>query len=380
MSLSAVSSSNSSEALFQKSFYNRSLKSYVKTNTLLVRSMKDLRKVLQNGLDTSSGELANKRGFSNIIICNGTIYGKFIDPLRSMGKIEISELMHCFLLNFEMPHVSIFTSPKKHDNPSSVIEISRKEKKSIRIVEWLREKDLFKKTLDFLGKHTSLNPSLIHLISEYAIAGFSTNFPFLKVTFIVDSYKRIVSQGETRMEFSRSVKFIEHSTIKYETTDKKPFSFVMIARVLKEGLRGLELLHENGFIHGNINPGSLCYGKLGGLGYITKIPEGVWNPKYAIEYGAPELHGGLGTYKGAVDIWAIGATAFYMATGKYIYEAKIHSLDLLKGESLENIRIFKDFIRNATIFSPFKRPTATALKNHPFLTQLAKPSSVRKLF
>ncbi|KAF8691265.1 hypothetical protein HU200_040389 [Digitaria exilis] len=161
-----------------------------------------------------------------------------------------------------------------------------------------------------------------------------------------------------------------------------------IAFVLRETLKGLEYLHENGHIHRDVKAGNILLDqeqgvKLSDFGVTASLYDSLINRhgKRKTLVGtpcwmAPEVMEQK-DYDFKADIWSFGITALELAIGHAPFSsqppAKVFLMTLQHAPpSLHNTKekkftdSFKSMIATCLIKDPTKRPSAKKLLKHPF--------------
>ena len=123
--------------------------------------------------------------------------------------------------------------------------------------------------------------------------------------------------------------YIDGQTLEAELQQKGTFSEAEVLEVLKQTLKILEFVHENGSIHRDIKPSNIIHhpnGKLylldfGAVKYVTKVvattqsSTGIYSPGFA----PPEQMSG-GKIFPSSDLYALAITSVMLLTGKHPHD------------------------------------------------------------
>ncbi|KAJ5077783.1 serine/threonine-protein kinase fray2 [Anaeramoeba ignava] len=168
----------------------------------------------------------------------------------------------------------------------------------------------------------------------------------------------------------------------------------IIATILKETLKGITYLHENGQIHRDIKASNLLiksngqikiadFGVAGTLFEKGKLTQDrrtfVGTPCWMSPEVIMGLQGGKG-YNEKIDIWSLGITALELAYGKPPFsehssmKVLLMILDSPSPTLSEKFsKPFQNFVKVCLYKDPEKRPSAQKLLKHKFLKNATKP-------
>ncbi|KAI7890941.1 kinase-like domain-containing protein [Mucor mucedo] len=169
----------------------------------------------------------------------------------------------------------------------------------------------------------------------------------------------------------------------YEEGSCISISESLIARVARDILRALTRIHRLNRIHRDIRSDNILLNlrgdvKLTDFSQCAQLTQS--QPKRNSIVGtpywmAPELIKGK-DYDTKIDIWSLGVLIYEMAQNnppyiehpplKALYLIALHGLPPLSSEGWSDH--FKDFLAQCTTMDPLKRPDASSLLKHPFIT------------
>lgn len=174
-------------------------------------------------------------------------------------------------------------------------------------------------------------------------------------------------------------------------------------KILKDVIQGLIYLHKRKIIHHDLKLENFIIGANGkvkiadfGVSYALKnANDKIFSVYGTTNYMAPEmLQDDNQGHSLEVDIWSIGVSAFIMLTGQQpfngfekevVYE-NIKKCDYHFPSQIQLSYEARDFIKLILRLDPWRRPAATDLLTHPFLTkndiekiQLYKPPIIETI-
>ncbi|KAH6617484.1 kinase-like domain-containing protein [Chaetomium tenue] len=180
-----------------------------------------------------------------------------------------------------------------------------------------------------------------------------------------------------------------------------PFSELDTSYIVKQLIKGVRHMHENGFTHRDLKPANILIAstapiwqvKIADFGISKQAVQGATRQYTAnmfgtMGYAAPEALGYFDeddatiTYTISVDIWAVGTIALALLLGRDVfprqgdlsrYVNQQRALDFTREEGGELSDSCRDFVTRMLAPHPVTRPTAIAALAHPWLKQAVPP-------
>ena len=210
------------------------------------------------------------------------------------------------------------------------------------------------------------------------------------------SHRNIVSAHHVDVD-SESVKlFMEYlplGSVKQLISQQGPLKELACRNYIRQALRGVEYLHNNFIIHGDLKAANMLVSadgiiKLADFGCSFRfesmpLHDGASETRPlmgSVPWMAPELIIGSKPRCARADIWAMGITLIEMCTGNHpwrnqqnILSLAWHIADLIRKPSLRPMLPLcmsaeaKEFLDRCLDLEPDGRWSATALTSHPFL-------------
>lgn len=209
--------------------------------------------------------------------------------------------------------------------------------------------------------------ALISLIHPYVVK--------LYVTFDDEDYRYLVME------------YCPNGTLK----EKGPISYDKFVFYAKQLLEVLDYCHSQKIAHRDIKPDNIFldqydHVKLGDFGFADEFNnQKLTNEKCgSLIYSAPEMFSNQGFDPFKTDIWALGISFFYIATGFYPYpncsSDELRDLISLGQLDFSNVQMdtkIKTLIMKMTSINPLFRPSAHKLLKLPLFTPTV-PSKLSK--
>ena len=136
-----------------------------------------------------------------------------------------------------------------------------------------------------------------------------------------------------------SMELVEGTTLDSLMNDAQPIAPGRAIRILRETAAGLDYAHRKGIVHRDIKPANIMLTSRGGIPDFVKVLDfglvketvarglgrdaAVTNASAILgtpHYMAPESILDPSTVDGRTDIYALGASAYFMLTGKRVFE------------------------------------------------------------
>ncbi|MFP4354221.1 MAG: protein kinase domain-containing protein [Phycisphaerae bacterium] len=156
------------------------------------------------------------------------------------------------------------------------------------------------------------------------------------------------------------------------------------AYFLQEIAKGLTFLHDCGIVHRDLKPGNIFwedgYVKIGDYGLSKAIAASMHSQQTmtvgTVHYMAPEI--GKGCYDRSIDIYALGAVAYEMLTGRPPYEGDSLGEVLMKHiSSKPDMHKIPEPFRSAISKALEKDPAARFATVQEFVEAIFEPGHVR---
>jgi aurora kinase C len=160
-------------------------------------------------------------------------------------------------------------------------------------------------------------------------------------------------------------------------------SWSELKRIAKQIVRGVQYLHHNGLIHGDLKPDNVALTRTGAvklIDFVYSLPKGTVTEEEkrgTLTYAAPELFSDLPLDTEKVDIWALGITFFVMFVRQMPYPDGTDQ-EVMRQACAGKIRYpddidpaLKSLVRRMTALHPSQRPTIEEVLAHRFFDDVA---------
>mmetsp|Transcript_13884 Transcript_13884/g.20969 ORF Transcript_13884/g.20969 Transcript_13884/m.20969 type:complete len:1648 (-) Transcript_13884:93-5036(-) len=206
--------------------------------------------------------------------------------------------------------------------------------------------------------------------------------------FVKVQHPQVVTLNGAYLEGERIVICLEYmdlGSLDTVVSRRKTIPEKMIGQMAKQALEGLKYIHKKKFIHRDIKPDNFLVSsrgevKVADFGLMRQLRDGetgAYTKTGTVYYLSPERIAGA-KFTHTADIWAVGITLIYCATGELPVPRDFWNLvDFLTNRpspSLDRKKFSKDFcdfIDLCMIKDPTKRADAGQLLKHPFMKTIA---------
>eukprot|EP00172_Hildenbrandia_rubra_P000518 Plantae.Rhodophyta-Hildenbrandia_rubra.ctg12630.p1 GENE.Plantae.Rhodophyta-Hildenbrandia_rubra.ctg12630~~Plantae.Rhodophyta-Hildenbrandia_rubra.ctg12630.p1 ORF type:complete len:763 (+),score=128.53 Plantae.Rhodophyta-Hildenbrandia_rubra.ctg12630:1108-3396(+) len=178
------------------------------------------------------------------------------------------------------------------------------------------------------------------------------------------------------------VEYVDGLSLAEHLSQYPAFPETLVAEISRQVLNGLEYLHANGVTHRDLKPANILVTnsavvKICDFGVSASENVQTINPGQHMVgtpwYIAPEMVE-YRPWTHSLDIWSLGCTVLELATGRRPYH-ELSAMQVLF-RMVEDRRPpipdtlspeCQDFLKSCWVWNPEERPSASALKSHPFI-------------